>query len=293
MKDNDGSDSPLGPREPPLARPLDLHSARAQNLQQTRTTAALAAAIAGTIGIIGSLFSDKVTYNLGPLISLTFLAFAAVILLSWFRAKEQIPQPSRITEQWNSGGNPPSANQNGPEVLAAYMNGFGWVIESRLRVLEQVRVHERRADLALYIAAAASVFGLAVLTIVVFGEGARLSFERWTDALIYLGPRISLILAAEYGALVSYQVFKESLREVRYYSNELMNLEMRGAALAATAMPLNGEQAAEIVSAMGKTERNLRLSKDETTVELEEAKARGAAQKDLLTAFKAVLNLKK
>lgn len=293
MKDSDGSDSQPGPRESTLARPVDLDSERAKNLQQNRITAALAAAIAGTVGTIGSLFSDRIAYNLGPLVSLTFLAFAAVILFSWFRAKEQVAQSSRITEHWSSGGNPRSADHGEPEVLAAYMNGFGWIIESRLRVLGQVRVHERRADLALYIAASASAFGLAVLTIVVFGEGARLSFERWADALIYLGPRVSLILAAEYGALVSYQVFKESLREVRYYSNELMNLEMRGAALAATTMPLSGEHAAEIVSAMGKTERNLRLSKDETTVELEEAKARGAAQKDLLTAFQAVLNFKK
>lgn len=85
-------------------------------------------------------------------------------------------------------------------------------------------------------------------------------------------PRVSLVILIEVFAYFFLNLYKRSLDEIKYFQNELTNIEMKYMALK-TAADINSDNVNEhLVKVMIETERNRFLKKNETTVELEQYK---------------------
>jgi len=85
-------------------------------------------------------------------------------------------------------------------------------------------------------------------------------------------PRVSLVILIEVFAYFFLNLYKRSLDEIKYFQNELTNIEMKYMALK-TATDINSDKVNEhLVKVMIETERNRFLKKNETTVELEQYK---------------------
>lgn len=85
-------------------------------------------------------------------------------------------------------------------------------------------------------------------------------------------PRVSLVILVEVFAYFFLNLYKRSLDEIKYFQNELTNIEMKYMALK-TATDINSDKVNEhLIKVMIETERNRFLKKNETTVELEQYK---------------------
>jgi hypothetical protein len=88
-----------------------------------------------------------------------------------------------------------------------------------------------------------------------------------------LVPRVMLVIFIEVFAYFFLRLYKEGLREIKYFQNELTNLESRLIALYVARESGNPESVAVTLNSLAMTERNFILSNGQTTVELERAKS--------------------
>lgn len=107
--------------------------------------------------------------------------------------------------------------------------------------------------------------------------------------LLYLIPRLSLIVLVELFAYFFLQLYHQSLNEIKYFQNELTNVEFKFAALAAAIGLGDTNTASNTISKIADTERNFILNKDQTTVELEKAKTNKDTLTALLSSISAVI----
>ena len=85
-------------------------------------------------------------------------------------------------------------------------------------------------------------------------------------------PRLTLVILIELFAYFFLSLYKASLAEIKYFQNELTNIESKELALQAALNSGEASMISDIVSKLALTERNHILSKDQTTVELERAR---------------------
>lgn len=141
---------------------------------------------------------------------------------------------------------------------------------SRERLLKEVDSLGRRGSLNLGIGGAVTMIGLILLGMTVFYEV--------TDVKDLLGmashyvPRLSLIILIEIFAYFFLSLYKAGLSEIKYFQNELTNLEAKQLALQAALETHENATISSVISKLSDTERNHILNKDQTTIELERAK---------------------
>lgn len=141
---------------------------------------------------------------------------------------------------------------------------------SRERLLKEIDSLGRRGNLNLGIGGAVTLIGLILLGITVFYEVSDVK-DLLGIASHYL-PRLSLIVLIEIFAYFFLSLYKAGLAEIKYFQNELTNLEIKQLALQA-ALDVNESAAiSSVISNLSETERNHILNKDQTTIELEKAK---------------------
>lgn len=85
-------------------------------------------------------------------------------------------------------------------------------------------------------------------------------------------PRVSLVILIEIFAYFFLRLYSNSLMEIKYFQNEITNLDTKFLALQ-TAVSLGDKKSIEeIISQLAQTERNYVLQKGQTTVGLERSK---------------------
>ena len=86
-------------------------------------------------------------------------------------------------------------------------------------------------------------------------------------------PRISLIVVVEIFAYFFLRLYSSSLMEIKYFQNEITNIEAKSVALDMAVHSGDDESIKEVVFRLARTERNYILQKDQTTVDLEHLRA--------------------
>jgi len=166
----------------------------------------------------------------------------------------------------------------------------------RERLLREVAALSRRANLNLVIGVGTTVLAVIGLLYVVFGQNIDLGTtpkdERLAKFLFYYVPRLSLIVFIEVFAYFFLRLYKAGLSDIKFYQNELTNIEVRIAALESSFMSADKEILMSVIGELSKTERNFILRKDETTVELEKFKREGINAKEWLEHIPALLKAK-
>jgi hypothetical protein len=155
-----------------------------------------------------------------------------------------------------------------------------------VRLQGAIEHQNRQVRLNLSVGAVVTVAGLFVLGYYVFGP-KPLGDDPWLFTSHFL-PRLTLVVFIEIFGYFFLRLYKSSLGEIKYFQNEMTNLESRSIALATAMGSLDKEAIAEVVMDLSKTERNRILEKGQTTAELE----RGKTDSDvLLDVLAKVLNI--
>jgi uncharacterized membrane protein YjfL (UPF0719 family) len=135
------------------------------------------------------------------------------------------------------------------------------------RLKREVWSLQRRGGVNLVIGIAVAIAGALFL-------GLAVSFSPATSdyhvLLAYFVPRITLTLMIEVFAYFFLRLYSNSLSEIKYFQNELTNIELKRIALETALQKEDSEDLqTNILEGLGTTERNFVLSKKQTTVELE------------------------
>lgn len=140
------------------------------------------------------------------------------------------------------------------------------LLVTRKRLGDEVIALAKRGNLNLVLGILTTIAGLSALAYAVVTAPPTQSVP---DLLGHFLPRLSLSLLIEVFAYFFLRLYKQSLSEIKYFQNELTNVESLATsamfALEAGNMDLLGQIALQI----SKTERNFILEKGQSTVDLE------------------------
>jgi len=159
--------------------------------------------------------------------------------------------------------------------------------DTTTRLKDELSSLGQRGNLNLIIGIMTTVAGLLVLGYVVF-KAEHTTNDPTLVASYYL-PRLSLVLFIEIFAFFFLRLYKSSLGEIKYFQNELTNIESKFSALR---VALKQEDAAvkhRVIDALCQTERNYLLKAGETTAELELAKINRAAFSDVTKGLTEII----
>lgn len=175
-----------------------------------------------------------------------------------------------------------------------FITGFE---EIRKRLYEETDNLARRANLNLGLGTITTILaGIGLVAIVFLRplELAGLTKDEygWRIIAHYI-PRLSLIVFAELFAYFFLRLYKAGLADIKYYQNELTNVELKISALKVALAVKDNEILKVVIGELAKAERNFILKKDETTIELEKIKTENLNTKDWLEHLTILLGTKK
>jgi hypothetical protein len=159
--------------------------------------------------------------------------------------------------------------------------------ETAERLNREVAALSRRGNLNLSIGIITTVGGLGVLAYVVF-QVNQLPKETWAVASHYV-PRLSLVLFIELFAYFFLRLYKSSLGEIKYFQNELTNVESKRLALIVALNQGDLATVTKVIEDLAKTERNFILERGQTTVELEKSRVENESSVNVLEKAASVL----
>lgn len=157
------------------------------------------------------------------------------------------------------------------------------------RIKKEIDRLNRRGGANLGIGASIAFFGIAYLGYVVSKQTVTTDVINY---LIHMLPRISFVLVIEVFAYFFLKLYKNGFDEVKYFQNELTNIEAKVLAIKFLKDVKNEDLMAEVIKNLMTTERNFILSKGQTTVALEKEKIKGLEDKNALSIIKELIKLK-
>ena len=151
--------------------------------------------------------------------------------------------------------------------------------DTKSRLLDELQVLTRRGHTNLSIGIFVAVGGVALLIIFVFGvtggEAGGMEFLR------RFLPQISLVTIVEIFAYFFLRLYSVGLTEIKYFQNEITNVEARMIAVESAIQFGDSELMRRVILELVETERNHVLKEGETTASFE----RRRAEKDPGTLF--------
>ena len=147
------------------------------------------------------------------------------------------------------------------------------------RLKREIELLTKRANLNLIIGSTVTLVALMFLGYFVVTE--QFSSLDVLKVTLHFLPRLSLVLFIEFFSFFFLKLYKANLSEIKYYQNELTNIENKYAALMAAFDYGNEADISAVIKTMSETERNFKLQKGESTVELEKVKFENKYLKDL------------
>jgi hypothetical protein len=138
------------------------------------------------------------------------------------------------------------------------------------RLENQITALQTRGNINLLVGIGTTFLGLAFLIYFVFTtkslRPSLLSF------VMQFGPRLSFVIFMQVFAYFFLRLYKSSLEEIKYFQNEITNIECRLLSLTTAIRVGQDDACREVLVNLGLTERNHILEKGQTTVELEKTK---------------------
>ena len=153
------------------------------------------------------------------------------------------------------------------EIKSRISNNFNKMAE---RLQREIYALERRAKVNLMIGSITAIIG--IFSFVYFIMQNITSSQEDYDFLTEFLPRLSLVLVIEIFAYFFLNLYKSSLSEIKYFHNELTNIEYRFIAMEETVLNNDKTTLKIIIREFLKIERNFLLKKGQSTVYLEDRK---------------------
>ncbi len=111
--------------------------------------------------------------------------------------------------------------------------------------------------------------------------------------LIHFIPRLTFVLLIELFAYFFLKLYKSSLSEIKYFQNEITNIEAKHLALRAAFLAGSVTLSNKVISSFVDTERNHILEKGQTTVDLERSRIDREQWTDVAKTLSSVLDFVK
>jgi hypothetical protein len=176
--------------------------------------------------------------------------------------------------------------------LKSQVNGIQEQLENtRLRLRREVEALGRRGNVNLVIGVLTTVAAVGILTTTILDPTVKLT----NDTLVtHFAPRLTLSLFIEIFSFFFLKLYKSGLGEIKYFQNELTNIELKFVSLESALRSSNEDMVMQVVSEFSKTERNFVLEKGQSTVELERTRMDSESSNNMLSSMsKLVESIKK
>lgn len=149
------------------------------------------------------------------------------------------------------------------------------------RLKSEIDALSKRGNINLIIGVLTTIVAVSILASTVIANDLPTDTE---SMMIHFIPRLSLSVFIELFSFFFLKLYKSSLAEIKYYQNELTNIESKFVSLIKAIQGGDKEILDKILVSLVETERNFVLQKGETTVDLEMAKHDQQNIKDVLAA---------
>lgn len=151
------------------------------------------------------------------------------------------------------------------------------------RLKKEIEQLSRRANINLAIGSTITIAALVSLSYFIVHENFNSSDIKL--ALFHFLPRLSLVIFIEFFSFFFLKIYRANLQEIKYYQNELTNIEIKAVAIKMTVKHGSKDDVSVLVKDMSLIERNFKLQKGESTVDLERNKAETHDLKEVLKAL--------
>lgn len=122
------------------------------------------------------------------------------------------------------------------------------------RLRTEIAALSRRGNLNLVIGTLTTIVAVGLLAYLVLG--ATINYANVPDLLSHFIPRISIAVFIEIFSFFFLKLYKSSLRDIKYFQNELTNIEMRGVALETALLGGDNKATEPIIGQLIRTDRN-------------------------------------
>lgn len=176
--------------------------------------------------------------------------------------------------------------------------GFDKLVQSSkdiiMRLRREIADLRRRSNLNLALGMAITAGGLYLLWTTVSmidasellkqlaSEGVDSNDKFLKNLVLPIIPRVALVIFIEVFAYFFLRLYRDCLSEIKYFQNELTNVESKLAAVEFSYVTNNPDGLKLAIEALSKTERNFILEKGQTTVELERAKSESELTRNVI-----------
>ncbi len=109
------------------------------------------------------------------------------------------------------------------------------------------------------------------------------------EIILSLIPRVTFVIFIEVFAYFFLRLYKQGLTEIKYFQNELTNVESKITALEVAYIKNDTNAISNVIDALSKTERNFILNKDQTTIEIEKTRLDTETTKGLMSMLQNII----
>ncbi len=173
-----------------------------------------------------------------------------------------------------------------------YVNEIESVFSKTLdRLYTEIDSLTRRGNLNLSLGVVTTIIGLGILGYFVLTIGAVPD-----DKMAFIAnfiPRLSLVILIEVFAYFFLKLYKSSLSEIKYFQNEMTNIEAKLAAIKSSTIATDKVVLSDVIKSLVSTERNAILEKGQTTAEIERARIEQQNISTISEKVTKILNMKK
>jgi hypothetical protein len=151
------------------------------------------------------------------------------------------------------------------------------------RLYDETYALGRRGNLNLILGIITTIGGLIVLYIYV----DKIVIDPDDPMLVaaYFLPRLTLVIFIEVFAYFFLRLYKANLSEIKYFQNEITNVETKFLSLKASWFKENENSMSDVLKSLSETERNFKLEKGQSTVDLEREKIESEKFTNMFKAF--------
>lgn len=179
---------------------------------------------------------------------------------------------SDLTVEKNISNSIESSDTRNDDDKISYFKNFDMIFDlTRKRLKKEIILINRRNDTNLIIGILASVAAISTLSLAIFYPDDT-STLHGIHFFLHIAMRISIAVFIEIFAYFFLKLYKNGLDEMRYYQNEITNIDMKWSALHVAYNSNENDFVEEPIKSLSSTERNFILKKGETTIGLEKEK---------------------
>lgn len=158
-----------------------------------------------------------------------------------------------------------------------------------IRIKHEIDRLNRRGGSNLGIGSIIALIGMVYLAYTVTNQPVS---KDTVEYVIHMIPRLSFVLAIEIFAYFFLKLYKNGFDEVKYFQNELTNIEAKVLAIKFLRDIKNEELMSEVIKSLMTTERNFVLMKGQTTVDLEKERIKGLEDRNIISMVKELIKFK-